>query len=57
MKTCQSIFRPLAFVIATLLVTACGQKGPWYLPDPASEQAKQYEPGQEDKKKQEKEDN
>ena len=60
MKTCSRVVRPLVFVVAILLITACGQTGPLYLPDPANEQAKQYEPGQnkqvqEDKEKQKKE--
>ena len=59
MKTCPSNYRLLVFAAGILLVTACGQKGPLYLPDPSQQQAKQYEPeqnkqGQDNQKKQEK---
>lgn len=46
MRTCPSKYRPLAFILGILLVTACGQKGPLYLPEPSQQQAKQYEPEQ-----------
>ena len=31
----------------TILVVACGQKGPLYLPEPSGQQEKQYESQQE----------
>lgn len=46
MNTCLRKYLPLVAVTVILLVTACGQTGPLYLPEPSAQQAKQYEPGQ-----------
>ncbi|MCK4951202.1 MAG: lipoprotein [Gammaproteobacteria bacterium] len=37
--------------IVTMLMVACGQKGPLYLPEPSGQQEKQYESQQEKQNK------
>ncbi len=47
----QFILATLLMPIVTMLMVACGQKGPLYLPEPSGQQEKQYESQQEKQNK------
>lgn len=54
MKKYLRRYLPLAFITIIVLVNACGQKGPLYLPELSNEQAKQTETEQNKQEKKDK---